>query len=119
MPLSWGAIIRLLLEGAVEWLKWQVVKTQIELKTLLIDRKEKYEDEAERIQGQIDDLRLAGRHDRADELYNQLLGRTEWVANLSTEMAQAQEGNDSPDTGGPIHHTDGGNVGEPRPISPA
>lgn len=105
MPLTILTLLRLALEGAVEWLRWQAALAQFSLKTALIDRKEKYEDEAERIQGQINDLRLAGRHDRADELYDSIVRRTQLTVDLSTIVLDAEKGDNSSNPEGPIHPT--------------
>lgn len=75
---------------------------QVELKTLLIDRKESYENEAYEIQHKIDDLRLAGRNELADELYNQLLRRTEYTTDLSTQLSDAEKGDFGTDPKRPV-----------------
>lgn len=102
MPLAWGAIIRLLLEGTVEWLKWKVLEAKYALKMALIDRKERYEDEAESKQKQIDDAHAAGRHDYADRLYDNLIGRTQFIVDLSASVSHAEEGNIDTNPQGPV-----------------
>lgn len=98
MPLGLVTLVRLILEGIVEWLKLQILKMQYDLKMALIDRKERYEDEAERKQVEIDDLRAAGRHDYADVLYDQQLRRAEFLVDLPAAPIKPPEGPEGTNT---------------------
>lgn len=99
--------VTLILRGLVAWLEWQVIEAKIRVKMLLIDRKEKYENEEERTNGEIADLHAAGEHERADVLYQQLLSRTEFLVDLSTTISEAEEGNSGADSTGSVPPTAG------------
>lgn len=103
MPLAIPALLRLILEGVVEWLKLQVLEAQLRLKMLLIEQKEKYENEADSKQKQIDDLRAAGRNDAADVVYNQLLRRTDFLVDLSNGISGAAQRSAGSNEEGNLH----------------
>lgn len=99
--------VTLILQGLASLLKWLALKEEVKLKMLVIDRKEKYENEAERIKGEIDDLRLAGRDDLADVLYQQLLRRTEFIGDLPDTLLVPPGGQADPDEEGDLHPPSG------------
>jgi hypothetical protein len=96
--------LTLILQSLASLLKWLALKEEVKLKTLLLDRKEKYEDESEEKQKQIDDARAAGRHDYADRLYDTyVIGRTQLVVDIQSIISNAEKGNVGTNPEGTLH----------------
>jgi hypothetical protein len=98
MPLSILAILRLLLEGAVEWLKWKALEAEAGLKTLVYDKKKEVDEREITIKDEVRDLHAAGRHNDAERVLNDFLGQQGLAQDLQQRLLEVSKGSNNPNS---------------------
>ena len=91
MPLAWGAIIRLLLEGVVNWLRIKAAEAEIGLITVGFKLKEDVDAKEEEVKEEIRALRDAGRDHDADLLRDSFARRLQFSETVQRRISILQQ----------------------------
>lgn len=92
------ALVTLILNILLEFLRWKVLELQVRVKTLLYDLKGKIDAKEKTVRDEVRDLNAAGRVNDADQLLNDFLGQSQFVQALQQRVTELQKGSINPNS---------------------